>query len=183
MKRCCAFVFLALAAAGVARAEGSLSVMGSYWSPKGFQDTTGFGGKLLLGGKSFGLELRASYFDSLKENDGLGNNDLQVIPLEAGLVLRAGEQELVPYLGAGAGYYILNGNSSGGGQYSVDDEVGWYAIGGLEFSIGKSTAVFGEALYRSVTGTAHADNLGDVHSNVNIDLSGLVVNFGFAIKF
>ena len=156
--------------------------MGSYWSPKGFESNLGFGGKLVLGGPSFGLEVRGTFFEKLKENDGIANLDLQVIPLEAGLVLRAAQANVTPYIGGGAGYYFLDGKSNGG-LFSVDDEVGWYATGGLELSLGKNMGIFGEALYRKVSGTAHGDNLNHVQSDVNIDLSGLVVNVGFAIHF
>ncbi len=176
-------VLLALLAAGAARADGSVSVAGSYWNPKDFNDNVGVAGKLVLGSKIFGIEVRGAYFDSIKENDGKGTVDLQVIPLEAGLVLRAGEENVNPYLGAGAGYYILNGNSTGSTRYEVDDEVGWYAVGGLELGLGKTTALYVEAMYRGVSGTAHGDSLENVQSDVNFDLSGLVVNVGFAIKF
>ena len=182
MKKMLIFALFVMAGATAARADGSLAVMGSYWNPKDFQDNLGFGGKLRLGGNSFGVELRASYFESVKENDGIGNADLQIYPFEAGLVLRAADQEFSPYLGGGVGYYVLNGNSSSG-RFQVDDEVGWYATAGAELSIGKSSAIFGEALYRGVTGTVHEDDIHNVQSDVSIDLSGLVVNFGFAIKF
>lgn len=183
MKHVGALMVALMAAAGVARAEGSLAAMGSYWNPDSFEDTIGYGGKLLMGGKTFGLEVRGSYFDSLQQNDGKGTLDLQVIPVEVGLVLRAGGQELIPYLGGGASYCFLEGNTANDESFEVDDEVGWYAVGGLELSLGKSTAVFGEAQYRKITGTAHDDSVEDITGDVDIDLSGLVVNVGFAIRF
>jgi hypothetical protein len=183
MKKLGLVMFAMLAAAMVARADGSLAVMGSYWSPKDFDSTPGIGGKLLLGAKSFGLELRGSYFESVKESDGIGHADLQIYPLEVGLVLRAADQELVPYIGGGVGYYIINGNQSGADRFQVDDEVGWYATGGLELSLGKSTAIFGEVLYRGVTGTVKEDDIHNVQSEAAIDFSGFVVNAGFAIRF
>ncbi len=182
MKRFLAVVLGLFAIAGIARADGGLGAMGSYWAPKGFQDNLGFGGKLTLGGTSFGLEVRGSYFENLKQKAEEGNLALQVIPFEAGLVLRAAGQQVTPYIGGGVGYYFLDGKSSDG-LYSVDDEVGWYATGGLEIPLGKSTALFGEALYRQVSGTAHSDSLNNLQGDVNIDLSGLVVNVGFLIKF
>lgn len=172
-----------IATATGAGAAGGIGGMVTYWNPSDFQDEFGFGGKIVAGAQNFALELRGSYIDSLQQDPGVGALDLQVIPIEAGLVLRLGPETITPYVGAGVGYYLLNGNEADDVRYQVDDQVGWYAAAGVEFALGQNAAIFGEALYRDVDGTVHEDSLESIDSEVDIDLSGLTVNAGIMLRF
>jgi hypothetical protein len=171
------------AVTGVAFASGSLGIFGSYWNPKNFDSATGLGGKLQLGSKSFVLELRGGSVGSVKGKGDLKDVDLEVNPFEVGVALRAGDKGFSPYLGAGVGYYLLNGNADKGHQFQVDDVVGWYAVGGLEIPLGDHSAIHAEVQYRDVTGTAEGDSLSGIKDEKSLDLSGVVFSAGLVIRF
>lgn len=174
-------VLLALPA--VSFASGSLGVFGSLWQPKDFDDGYGVSGKLQLGQKGFITEIRAGYFEGIKGTGALKDLEVEVNPFEVGIALRAGDRYFSPFLGAGVGYYLLNGNSDGGGQYQVDDVVGWYAVGGCEFELGEHSSIHFEVQVRDVTGTVEGDDPLDTKGEESLDLSGFVASVGLVIKF
>ena len=113
----------------------------------------------------------------------LSNLELEVNPFEVGLAIRAGDKGFSPYLGGGLGYYLLNGNASKGQQYQVDDVVGWYAVGGLEYALGEHSALHFEVLYRNVTGTVDDDSITAIKDEISLDLSGIVISAGLVIRY
>ena len=129
----------------------SLGAFVAYWDTKDAEDEFGAGVKLQLPlDRAIALELRASIFEFKDEEGGI-EVTLDVIPLEAGLIFSlAPGKDINPYIGGGAGYYIMDGEVKLGGMKSdldVDNEVGYYAVGGIEVKLGKSVALFVEAKY------------------------------------
>lgn len=183
MKRLMTLFAVVFALAGMARAEGNLSAFGAYWNAKDFDDDFGYGARLALGGKASDFEIRFSHFESLVQ-DKNGNLDAEVFPIDVGLVVRAKGQQLAPYLGGGVSYFILNENGESQ-EWQADDQVGWYLVGGFEYALGKSTALFVEALYRDVTGTVEDDDISnlDLEADRPFELSGFAANAGLAIRF
>ena len=171
------FIFLFLFAV-TASAESGWGFFGSYWSPSDGEAEFGPGIRLayeMVPGMQ--LDFRASYFDNLMDEDE--GPDLEVIPLETGLCLTgpvAGRLNL--HGGVGIGYYLMDSD------FDVDDEVGFFVNGGLEYDVFRNDAAYGgtraslfaEAMYRSVT----AD---EASINGDVDLDGLVLNAGLMVRW
>jgi Outer membrane protein beta-barrel domain len=164
---------------------GGFSIFGSYWNTKD-ADAVG-GGGVRVGvplGTVVDLDLRGTYYQKLKADplDRLGDANspfqrgIQALPLDVGLRFNLAHYEVVnPYVGGGATYYLLDSDSG-----NVDDEVGWYALAGL--NLGR---FFVEADYRDVSATVKRNGeLPDaIVDRVDLDLSGVAVNAGFNWQF
>ena len=172
-----------LLGASMASANG-LGVYGSYWDTKDADSGFGGGAKLSMSfGQYFAVEARGTYFNDLSKDEGPLNVDLQVIPVEAGLVLNMPLSDAVtPYIGGGGGYYFLKADTDAG-SVDIDDEVGWYAIAGLEIKLSDAVALFAEGKYTGVEGTAKNDNVDNIVDKVDIDLSGFGGNAGLLLKW
>lgn len=158
------------------------SVFGSYWDTKDADEALGLGAKVRLG--RF-VELRGTYFSDVTADTEPERFDFEVsaIPLEAGLVFNFAEGEAFsPYIGGGAGYYMLDTTEG-----EIDDEVGFYAVLGAEFARQPSGLSFmAEAIYRSMEATITEDEDGfpdDIRDDVAFDLDGLGVNAGITWRF
>ena len=122
---------------------------GSYWKTKDQGDGFGGGAKLKLDLiPQLSLEVRGTYFDNLADKDKWGDGKLQVIPVEGDLVVNLTiAEKLIPYIGGGAGYYFMDGKDPDGNKVDIKDEVGAFAVAGLEIEIGEEVALFAEAKY------------------------------------
>ncbi|HMP90290.1 MAG TPA: OmpW family outer membrane protein [Kiritimatiellia bacterium] len=133
-----------------AHANG-LGFFASYWDTKDAEDEFGIGAKLQFSlDQAITMELRASIFQ-FEDSEGGIKVELDVIPLEAGLLFNlAPGAEFNPYIGGGAGYYIMDAEISAGGLSSdldIDNEVGYYAVAGAELKLADNIALFVEAKY------------------------------------
>lgn len=158
------------------------SVFGSYWDTKDADEALGGGAKLRLG--RF-VELRGTYFSDVTADTEPERFDFEVsaIPIEAGLVFNFAENETFsPYVGGGAGYYLLDTTEG-----DIDDEIGFYAVLGAEFARQPSGLGFMvEAIYRSMEATITEDDDGfpdDIEDDVVFDLDGLGLNAGVTWRF
>ncbi|HEY8241187.1 MAG TPA: outer membrane beta-barrel protein [Kiritimatiellia bacterium] len=157
---------------------GGSGLFGSYWSTEDADAGYGGGIKAIVGDGRLALELRGTYFGDLTDDVGPADIDLQAIPAEAGLLFTLGETaDVVFHIGAGGGYYFLDSD-----QGDIDDEIGWYASGGLDLKITPNVALFAEAVYRQVEGTAPDDQFEDIDGNVDFSLNGAGVNVGLAFR-
>ena len=133
-------------------AGADFGLFGSYWNTKEFSDDGwGAGAKASIEiVKPLSLEVRGTYFDDL---GAPGSERLQAIPVEAGLKLALITQQwFKAYVGGGGGYYFLDLNQGG----SIDDEWGWYGVGGIEVMLSKHVGLFGEAIYRGLEGNVNS---------------------------
>lgn len=182
---------LLIAAAALALAAGTagpaaavdFTAFGSYWDTQDADNALGGGVKLRFGI----VELRGTYFSDVTADTDPERFDFEVqaIPLEAGLAFKFAQNDTFsPYVGGGAGYYLLDTNIG-----EVDDEIGYYAVLGADFgSFGSSgnMAINAEAIYRSMEATVRNE---DDLTNPNIDddvafnLDGLGVNVGLTWRF
>lgn len=176
----------ALALAAAPARAGDLALFGSYWSTDQAGDTFGGGARL---GLSFApwlvLDLRGTYFADVTDDRGNRDLELSAVPLDAGLRLQFGSSGTVPYIGAGATYYLLDSNRG-----EIDDEFGWYAVAGLALGPPKGVAFFAEAIYRDVEGTvvtepSDFEGLPDVEfqERVAVPLSGFGANAGIVFRW
>lgn len=190
---------LAVALCTVAFAGSALaadfSVFGSYWDVDQFDSTAGGGVKLAIPiGQVVQLDLRASYYEQIVDNDffdrvfdddrrAFRRNGVDILPLDVGLSVDfAPRSSVVPFLGGGVSYFLLDTDRG-----NVDDEVGWYANGGIEFGARDNFGFFVEGLYRSATGTIESspEDFSDVDDidgidfgKTEFDLEGFGANAG-----
>jgi len=106
-----------------------------------------------------------------------------LIPLEAGLLFNLPLQDspLNLYGGGGIGYAIIPEAD----DVDLDDEICFYAVAGVEFSLSDSASLFAEAQYRvlEVDG-AEVDDYGEVDlDDEKVDFSGFGINAGLLFRF
>ncbi len=128
-----------------------LGVFGSYWDPKDADSEIGFGARLSIPlGPDVSLDLRGRYFEFEESSNG-GKATLEVIPIEAALIFQLAYQGPVyPYVGGGGGYYLFDlewEGPEGRVNPNVDDEFGWFVLGGLQLPLADNISLFGEAKY------------------------------------
>ncbi|HMP71916.1 MAG TPA: outer membrane beta-barrel protein [Kiritimatiellia bacterium] len=146
------FTMTMVLAQGNLAAGGGFGVFGSYWDPKDLDDSLAGGGIKLWFNTSeqLAFEFRVSGLFN-EEKDGDEKSTFYVVPLEVGLVLSLMPGEPVNvYLGGGVGYYIYSIEDEGPGfseTADVDNEFGFYGVGGVDFALGSSVRLFVEAKY------------------------------------
>jgi Outer membrane protein beta-barrel domain len=183
-------MLLCMAATPPARAEFGFSIFGSYWEPDDTSDAGGGGLELAFPlSQRWDLDLRGSYFEELDPepldvlfdaDSPFRNAGLEVLPIELGLrfALAPNAEVVRPYLGGGAGYYLLDSDFG-----DVDDEGGWYGLFGLGFGDREGASFFVEAQYRKMEATVEEDpdhpfDFEGFDDRVVLDLDGLGFNAG-----
>jgi opacity protein-like surface antigen len=156
-----------------------LGVYGAFWDTEDADQALGVGSKLRFGI----VELRGTYFSDVTADTEPESRDFEVsaIPLEAGLAFRfADTDRFSPYLGGGAGYYLLDTTEG-----DIDDEVGYYAVVGADFTTGGGLGLMVEGIYRNMEATVRGDldDDPDVDDDVDIQLGGFGVNAGLVWRF
>jgi len=176
----CAVAALALMALPAsAQMDSSFAVTGSYWDTEDADEALGVGGRLRFGI----VDLRATYFSDVTADTSPERFDFEVsaIPLEAGLAFTFAETgTFAPYVGGGAGYYLLD-TSEG----DIDDEVGYYAVVGADWSRPSGLGFTVEGIYRNMEATVRGDldDDPDIDEDVDIQLGGFGVNAGLVWRF
>lgn len=174
---------------------GGFSVFGAYWDVDQLDASAGGGVKLGIPlGNVVTLDLRGTFYQQIDDEDFFDRvfdevdspfleNGLEITPIDVGLSVNfAPRGSVVPFFGGGVSYFLLDTDR---GQ--VDDEVGWYANGGVEFASRGNWGFFVEGLYRSATGTVESspedfDEIDEIDGidfgNVEFDLEGFGANAG-----
>jgi hypothetical protein len=178
---------IAIALFGFVVAAGSatatdLGLHGAYWNTDQAERTFGFGAKLRF---SF-VELRATYFDDVTADVEPESADFEIkaYPLEGGIVIQFLKNSMVrPYVGGGVGYYLLDTNLG-----DVDDEIGYYLVGGLDIGAPSSRVAFSfEGIYRNIEGSVRGELFDpdfDIEEDeIDLDLSGIGANAGVVFRF
>lgn len=169
MKRtaCIAAVWIAASAAAQA---GNLGGFWAWWRASDAGESDGIGLKLTLTepGTTSALELRLTVFSDLSRDTE--PNKLKVTPIEIGPRFPiAQDGPLQIYLGLGGGYYLMDFDNR-----RVGDEFGFYGLLGIEFQLGDTFVLFGEAVYRRVKARPEGGDL---------DLDGIGANVGIAYSW
>jgi hypothetical protein len=178
MKKTILWAAVALALLAGPASATDLGLFGSGWNTKDADQGMGVGGKVNFGRL---FELRAAYFSDLTADTSPERRDfeLKAVPLEAGLAFKFAENErFAPYVGGGAGYYLLDTNRG-----EIDDEAGWYAVLGADFRTSENLGFMVEGIYRGMEATVRGDDPGDVIGDVGVDFGGLGVNAGLVWTF
>ncbi|MFH0954332.1 MAG: outer membrane beta-barrel protein [Verrucomicrobiota bacterium] len=168
----------------------------SYWDAKDPDDPgAGLGvlGKMEVM-ENVCLQARLSLYAFTQEEDVPDAElDASVIPFEVAATYRyALADELAVYGGGGVGYYLVDTevdvNEPGVDiDYEVDNGFGLFLLGGGVFSLMENVGIFGEIKYTllklDTETTVTALGVPVFSDDDEIDLSGLAVNIGAALKF
>jgi hypothetical protein len=179
MKKILVMLAALVIGATVASAGGGVGVFGSYWDTKDLGP--GFGGGVKFKAdlaEFFAFEVRASCITKL--DDWEGDDELFIIPIEAGLMFNIPLGDEVPitlYGGGGGGYAILPEAD----DVDYDDEFCFFGVGGLEIAMGEGASLFAEAQYRFLEIDGADTDVGDFEAEGK--LSGLSVNAGLLFRF
>lgn len=184
----------------------SIGLGGQYWMAKDAKDVLDedglWGGNLILRIQPveyLGIDLRAGASgawdnDSWHGPDGRKYDETATFmccPFEAGLVLIIPLGDMFSlYGGGGVGYYYYDidiretshrhGHSSRTEWHDhikLEDDVGWYALGGLKLNLAPHFSLFGEARY-----TDTETNLKNA-KDFKIDCSGVAFQAGIMVDF
>jgi hypothetical protein len=184
--------------AAPASAAGTFNLFGSFWNTDEADDTAGGGlGVGIPLGERWQVDLRGSYYEELANEplEALFDTDdpvfqrtgLQVLPVDAGLRYNFNPEERYNfYLGGGASYYLLDSDFG-----DVSDEVGAYALLGMDIGNPDGLSFFVEGMWRIAEATVEVDpdDLGDIDevddlvNEVPVDLNGLGVSAGLSWRF
>ncbi|MCX6997913.1 MAG: outer membrane beta-barrel protein [Kiritimatiellaeota bacterium] len=168
-----------------------LGAYGAYWKSKGGNeafDGDGFGGgaKLKLDlAPMVSLEVRGTYFSLKPKESGVGDEGgvgakLEVIPVEAGLVLNlVNQSKVLPYIGGGAGYFFMKAKGDVDDSTKIKSEIGGYVVAGLEIELGEGLALFAEGKYTMVS----IKEVDSVKLPQAIKLDGFGGNAGLMMKW
>ena len=179
MNKLCIFLLVTAMGVVTAAAENGWGLNAAYWDTEDLSDQAGVGATLSIEMiPSVLMNIRGTYFDGFGDEEN-GDVDLQVVPVELGLVVYQPVMEsLNIYGGGGIGYYFMDTDKA-----DVDDEVGSFLNAGLELKgAGKKEVVYGqthlglfvEAIYRFVEADA---------GSADFNLDGLGANAGLMIRW
>jgi len=147
MKKRIAFMItgLMLISGAAAIADNEWGLFGTFWSPSDGDDSAGGGVKVGIEMvDSVQLDLRWSVFSDVLDSPP-GGPELEVRPLEFGLAFAVPvSDDVETAFGGGLGYYMMDGESGTGVDADVDSELGFYLSAGLEWTIQRSGADYGE---------------------------------------
>ena len=136
--------------------------------------------------ESVDIQFRASVYDSLEHAIPGHLFTVEAVPVEAGVAYNFNPQGQVnPYVGGGGSFFLLDNDrvpvefEGEGHRGRMENEMGWYLVGGLEMPVRENMIVFLEAMYRQVSATIEGDDFGQV-SEREFDMDGPTVNLGIA---
>lgn len=177
-----ALAVLTLSAA-VASANG-LGFYGSFWKPEDLDNAFGAGAKMQIEiVPSIFAEARAGYFPKAKDKDE-DDFEVDIIPLEAAGIIKFPVDQITPYGGAGAGYYMFRvAKEPDGVSADIENKIGFFAVAGLELALGDSASLFGEAKYTWLKDVEVEAKAGGVSAKDEGDLTGFGANVGILLKW
>lgn len=163
---------------------GGLGVMYTAWDTSDAGDDQGVGLKLELDlGSALDLEIRATWLNNMEFSAQGRAFKLEATPVDVGLSYEfQTDGKVRPFLGAGPSFVFLNGKVDDNSGLRIDDEMGFYAVAGLEAPFGKTGVGFIEVLYRDISSEFTSDGLLNRDFNdFGADLSGAGFNVGLMI--
>lgn len=197
MKKICVLLTAVFLAASVAWGQNEWGLFAAYWNTDDADDALGVGIKVAIEIiPVVQLEIRGTYFEDFEAGNDFANSEVEVIPLEVGLLLTVPFNETVEgFVGGGIGYYFMDGDVDlpTGTQMDAgpDDEIGGYVSAGLKLPVWKSGAsfgetqavLFGEVTYRFVDAEDIKVESGPEISLKDADLNGVGFNAGLLVRW
>lgn len=165
--------------AAPSHAYNGWGLFGTYWKASDAGSDAGAGGRISIEMvPEVQLELRASYYGDMGD-EGAGDAKIEVVPLEAGLMLRQHYKGKLGFIGGGGvGYYQADLTRRGPLRAtSSENEIGFWLALGAEYKIKKNASLFAEAKYTFVSIDQGGVGLPDA------DLDGPGANVGLLIRW
>ena len=176
---------LLVLAAGPAFAGGLGPYIGT-WSTSDVDDDTGLGVKLELDmGSVWDLEIRVSQFEELQFPENQPQFEIEVTTIDLGIAYNFSKARKVnPYLGGGVSYGLLDLGILDDPTIlgRISDELGFYALGGLEYQITRVLDLFVEVYYRQLEAEIEGDDLTNF-VKIPLDSSGPGANLGILLSW
>jgi opacity protein-like surface antigen len=104
--------------------------------------------------------------------------DLDMIPLEVTGAINFGDEEMVPYLGLGIGYYLLDADRG-----EMDDDVGFKLFAGVDWPATEGLDWFAEISWLWLEGDVDQAFALTEGTGRTVDLGGIGANLGLRYRF
>jgi hypothetical protein len=160
----------------------------AHWDTKDADEDQGFGIKVGFDlGESVEVDFRAAIFDGFAQVANNALFRLEATPVDLGISYHFKRGAKVePYLGAGGSFVFANALFDGGqvpiaGGPEVDDEFGFYLVGGVDVGVSDTFGVFGEVLYRQAKLNITGNNFG--FTDFESDFAGVGATGGVMLRW
>ena len=164
-----------------ASASGGVGIFGTYWDADDPGPAFGGGVKFKADlAEYFAVELRASC--ATKFDDWEGDDELYVIPLEAGLMftLPLGDEVPITLYGGGGGGYAIIPEAD---DIDFDDDFCFFGLGGVEIALGEAVSLFVEAQYRFLEVDGADVDGEEIDYDDELKFTGVCGNAGLLFRF
>ncbi len=104
--------------------------------------------------------------------------DLDMIPLEATAAVNFGDADVIPYVGVGVGYYLLEADRG-----TVDDDVGFRLLAGVDWPATERLNWFAEASWLWLEADVDQEFAATEGTKNTIELDGIGINLGVRCRF
>jgi opacity protein-like surface antigen len=139
-----------------------------------YKDGMVFGGELRFGGKSLGGWLEGNYRSATgKLSFTAEETKMSVMAIEGGVLYRFAMDQLNPYLGGGAGYYMFDEKSDALGE-AKKSSVGFCVLGGVSYFLGESIVLDARIKWSTCSMTP---------ADFDINVGGITLGAGLGIRF
>ena len=165
---------------------GGVGVMFSAWDTSEAGDDNGGGVKIEFEVVSaIDFEIRAAWLGELDFVSQGQDFRLEAVPVDVGLSYEfLKDQKVQPFLGGGFSFAFLNGIVGSDAAVRVDDEAGYYVVGGVESGFAERFTGFAEILYRGMKSEVRSDGfLNRDLEDVGVDLAGATFNIGVMLSW
>lgn len=169
---------------------GGIGGFVSYMDTSDLEDSTGAGVKLQLDlTETIALDLSGAWHSGLENSIAGRAVEMELIPIELGLVasVAVADNKLLPYIGAGGGYYQLgidDNDPFSTDDIQVDDVFGWFGVLGLRVDVFSPFSLFAEARYRQIEGSLESRTFTRVdRADLDVDLSGVGFSGGVMLSW
>jgi len=160
-------------------AAGGVGLLVSYWSTSDADAEVGLGGMVEIDlNDTLDVEFRFAQLDGLSWPENAPVVDLEAFPVDIGLAYNfRGRGRATPYVGGGVSYVLFDTNVG-----EIDDEIGYYAVAGVDVAAANLFAVVFEVYYRDVDANLKGGGIAQF-VDVPIDFSGPGANLGLMFRW
>jgi hypothetical protein len=159
---------------------GGFALFGSWYEANDRDDSGGVGGRIEIG-DTWSFDLGVTWYGEVKgpfTGSGVEITEFRVLPVDVGVGYRfRSTVRVTPFVGAGASVFFLDTEPG-----RIDNQVGWYVRGGLDFRLFGNFYLLGEVFWREAEAEVKIDDGIDVE-RTDIDVGGLGFNLGVVWRF
>ncbi len=189
MKRFWVVVGLVVVVFAAPAAASEIGAGIGFWDTEGADSDNGFMVKFSLDvGEKWNIDLRGSFFDGHAFAQAVRTLDIEATAIDVGLSYDFNPSSRAnPYVGAGVNYSLFKSTAfntvlSESEQSRVDDEPGWYVLGGVKGPISGSLGYFVEVMYRQNKANVEGDGLAAFDA-IEVDFAGAGASAGISFNW